>query len=440
MGRMSFLLLWECRTMNNPVKISYFILALFALCIITSRFAAITWPFLLVIIYYLMSCWWSISTNKIESLSDNKNSTYDHNDNCFDLIRLAAAMMVVVSHGEYPLLGITKEFFSTISTNQTLGGLGVSIFFVISGYLITESLSRSMNFKNYAISRGLRILPGLLGFVIVSTLFSILAQLSSSQPLNLDNKIIGYLLQVFVFPVNTCVSDFNFGGFAYGCGISGQNWTLTFETLLYICVYLCMLYTKKNGIVLGLPLLMIGYILSVNFNSYINSHPIYELVYNGVVFFKLPVSMGVSTIPLFFFGSLLSKFDKNILKNDLLLYMSIFAYITSFNTDRLIYISSEILFLPIIIISLGLRSSTLSRKVSLFGDLSYGIYLYHFLAMALTWYIYNGIVGSEILFVIYISLTVGFGFVSYFLIERPSIKYKNYILLNRLQCTQQKIL
>ena len=55
-----------------------------------------------------------------------------HLGNNFDAIRIAAASMVLLSH-HYALTGQVEPSFFGI---HSLGGLAVTVFFVISGYLV----------------------------------------------------------------------------------------------------------------------------------------------------------------------------------------------------------------------------------------------------------------------------------------------------------------
>ena len=80
----------------------------------------------------------------------------------FDLMRLAAALLVVVSH-TFPLAGQPPLRIWGV---EDLGALGVSIFFVISGYLVSASYLRDP--KTYLLKRVLRIEPGLIASLVVS--------------------------------------------------------------------------------------------------------------------------------------------------------------------------------------------------------------------------------------------------------------------------------
>ncbi|WP_296600417.1 acyltransferase [Phenylobacterium sp.] len=80
----------------------------------------------------------------------------------FDLMRLVAALLVVVSH-TFPLAG--QAPFRIMGV-EDLGALGVSIFFVISGYLVSASYERDP--KSYLLKRILRIEPGLIASLVVT--------------------------------------------------------------------------------------------------------------------------------------------------------------------------------------------------------------------------------------------------------------------------------
>lgn len=88
-------------------------------------------------------------------------STPSRDDNRFDVLRLFAAWLVLFSHC-FPLGGRPNQepLASTVGID-TLGGIGVSIFFVLSGYLVAQSIERSRNLRAFAKRRALRIYPAL---------------------------------------------------------------------------------------------------------------------------------------------------------------------------------------------------------------------------------------------------------------------------------------
>lgn len=94
----------------------------------------------------------------------------NRDDNRFDILRLVAAWLVLFSHC-YPLGGRPQNepLASTLGID-TLGGVGVAIFFVLSGYLVTVSLERSPSLREFARRRALRIYPGLVAICLLCVL------------------------------------------------------------------------------------------------------------------------------------------------------------------------------------------------------------------------------------------------------------------------------
>ena len=91
--------------------------------------------------------------------------------NNFDLIRIIFAWFVIVSHS-YVLNGVGEsDPLGQLTSNYLiLSFIGVKGFFVISGYLILQSLTRSKNVIDYLVKRILRIFPGLIVVLIISLL------------------------------------------------------------------------------------------------------------------------------------------------------------------------------------------------------------------------------------------------------------------------------
>src|SRR5213083_1586898 len=97
------------------------------------------------------------------------SSAGDPRANNFDALRLIAALAVVFSHSFLIAEGSeANEWFVRISGNQAVLGLvGVFVFFVISGYLVTESWCRNPAPGLFAVRRTLRIYPGLVVNILI---------------------------------------------------------------------------------------------------------------------------------------------------------------------------------------------------------------------------------------------------------------------------------
>ena len=103
----------------------------------------------------------------------------EHNN--FGLLRLLAALTVVVSHSFY-LAGAPESSEPLVaSTGFSIGQHAVHVFFTISGVLIAASLVRTGSLLAYLQARALRLLPGLAACVLF-TVF-VLGPLLTNLPL-----------------------------------------------------------------------------------------------------------------------------------------------------------------------------------------------------------------------------------------------------------------
>jgi peptidoglycan/LPS O-acetylase OafA/YrhL len=84
--------------------------------------------------------------------------------NNFDAIRLAMALLVVWSHSFALYLGSEKTEPLSLLLNGTYnsGNIGVMVFFIISGFLVTQSFVHSKSLSHFMERRVRRIYPGYL--------------------------------------------------------------------------------------------------------------------------------------------------------------------------------------------------------------------------------------------------------------------------------------
>ena len=94
---------------------------------------------------------------------------YERRDN-FLLLRLLAASMGIYGHGPAISGGHGwPDMFAWLGWGTYSGELAVNIFFVISGYMIAGSYLRRRHFFDFLWARALRIYPGYLFCLLVST-------------------------------------------------------------------------------------------------------------------------------------------------------------------------------------------------------------------------------------------------------------------------------
>ena len=159
-------------------------------------------------------------------------------DNNFNLLRILAALGVLVSHA-YPIsLGAdAAEPLSVFLGGSTLGTVSVMIFFSISGFFITRSFAGRRSLTQFLRARALRLFPALVVVLIVTVLVSGL-WLTTVTPSEFWSATPKYILRnVTLFsPLYDLPGVFVAN--PYGPPINGSLWTLNYEVLCYVSVVL----------------------------------------------------------------------------------------------------------------------------------------------------------------------------------------------------------
>lgn len=160
-------------------------------------------------------------------------------DNNLNLLRILAAFGVLVSHA-YPIaLGPEAVQPLKAEIGITLGHLSVYVFFVISGFLITQSFDRSSSVGGWLAGRGLRLFPGLIVVVVLTAL--VLGPAVTTLPLDAyfaQPEVPTYVLK------NVTLAKLQFGlpgvfeTHPYPVAINGSLWTLFHEVACYGFVFL----------------------------------------------------------------------------------------------------------------------------------------------------------------------------------------------------------
>jgi len=89
-------------------------------------------------------------------------------DNNFQLLRILAAAAVLLFHCYALTDRWTEEPLWRLAHDQNLGALGVEIFFVVSGFLVTQSWLARRRFDHFVVARVLRIYPALIAATVVT--------------------------------------------------------------------------------------------------------------------------------------------------------------------------------------------------------------------------------------------------------------------------------
>jgi peptidoglycan/LPS O-acetylase OafA/YrhL len=247
--------------------------------------------------------------------------------------------------------------------------VGVKIFFVISGYLITKSWRSDSNPFRFWLKRALRIMPGLICLCLV-TVFILGPLVTSLSPTgylaNPGTRF--YFWNLLLYPVYGLPGVFQ--GNIYGPAVNGSLWSLPVEVAMYVGVPVIVgRYTLVGKI--ATPLVAAGLLLA------------------SIVFVRL----SLPAAPVVFWGSsLTSTLDAafyfyagaTFAVHRLERFANLPVCVAAFVLAALLvnqYVWGEVALaavLPFTVVAIGITRIVPLQTVLEGRDYSYGLYLYGF--------------------------------------------------------------
>jgi peptidoglycan/LPS O-acetylase OafA/YrhL len=158
-----------------------------------------------------------------------------HRDNNFDVLRLAAATLVILSHS-WALTGSVVDPVVALTGGRLYAGeLGVWIFFAMSGYLVTDSYCKRRSLFAFLEARALRIYPA---FFVAIVLGIVVGALVTTLPLRAyfgDADTWRYLYRNLLFELRYELPGV-FAANPFPRAVNGSIWTLPGEAMMYLLV------------------------------------------------------------------------------------------------------------------------------------------------------------------------------------------------------------
>ncbi|WP_299254700.1 acyltransferase [uncultured Cytophaga sp.] len=333
-------------------------------------------------------------------------------ENNFDFLRLVFSCAVIVSHS-FPLTN-NNEILSVLSNNQIdFGALAVDIFFIISGYLIFNSLKYSHSYVNYIWKRCLRIFPALFVMLIIS--LGIILIVSTNQKTFMQRDFLTYLPNNLSLYRAQFVVNGVFKNNPYPNAINGSLWTLCYEFSMYI--FLLFFFPIRNRKKVCLILLTVFFIL-----FYTGNFVHMKLLNRWISMLGLGSTDMYKLAPFFIAGSILSLFNLKVINTQLVKIVLFCLLILALIFNVYVYVAH--LLMPLLIVLIGISFDKYTNSVThTLGDLSYGIYIYGFIIQQtlMNYFILNT---YELMLYSLIS-TLIIAYFSWHYVEKTSLKFKN---------------
>lgn len=335
----------------------------------------------------------------------------DMASNSLNLIRLALALFVVISHS-YMIGGFEGSIFIG---SFGLGFFSVACFFAISGYLISQSRSNS-TVKSYLWKRLIRIVPGyLVAYFLTSFLFSPIAgYFNGGWSLQAAASYLTEGLKFFIFGPQEIGATLE--GLAHPTSWNGSLWSVRVEAMLYIATAIVFLFTKVAQVrVFTIASFVVLSLASVLFMT-------------GIVIDPTPVGI-LSTmclfVPFYLGGSLIYLERERIhLSARLLITAGVLAVIALY-TPGLAVLAA----VPVGLLVLALGSIRPSSALSHFSrhDYSYGVYVLAFpIQQTLA---ASGAAGFGLIpyMVLSLMLSLAFAILSWHLVEARALRLRTLV-------------
>ena len=303
-----------------------------------------------------------------------KESSFEQTNNCLNLIRIIAALQVVLGHmiEHLRLPGNEAVLHSTYFLR------GVPIFFAISGFLIWFSIERTATYGTYLKKRFWRIYPELWVAVIIE--ISVLVMLYRKW--DIKSLVVFTIAQCTLFQFWTPAS---LRGFGVGTP-NGALWTIGVIIQFYIIAWFFYKIMKSRKIAAWILGLVGAFVI-----SWIGSYIFYNVVKIDVMG-KLFDQTILKYFWLFYIGMFIARFANVIVPMLQRYWQVLLAVAFAFFWTGMDFYSGYYFAWSLLLVSALIGFAYKYPILSISPDISYGLFLYHMIVVNI--FVNYGIIGK----------------------------------------------
>ena len=346
---------------------------------------------------------------------------FQSRNNSFGFLRFFFAAMVVFSHS-YALGGFGAEPLDRWSRGQeTFGGVAVAAFFILSGFLITRSYTRTPSPLVYLWHRGLRILPGFwVCLVVTAFVFAPIIWVVEHGSLrgffaaSTDNPFLYVMSNSCLFMYRYGVAGL-LGRLPLPRAFDGSLWSLYYELKCYIAVAVLGIVgiIPRQKRLVGLLFLAFWavHLLDVAVPGAAGRLvPYFRNIYN----LKLPMY--------FLAGSAFYLYSKSIVFSTRLFIFSFALILLGLRYQFFLWVAPVAGCYTLFWLAFRLPLSWFDKP----GDFSYGLYIYSFPVQQMLAYFGGNRHGLYPYFALAMLISCGLAVLSYRFVEKPCLDLKNW--------------
>ncbi len=339
-------------------------------------------------------------------------------DNNFNLIRIVAAFLVLITHSFAIAIGSgdAQPFRGTIG--MTMGTIAVDVFFITSGFLVTSSLLRRQSTIEFVWARALRIYPALLVMLLL-TVFGLgvyFTVLPVSKYLVLPETYAYLTKNLTLFKGVSFGLPGVFVDNPYRGNVNGSLWTLPFEVRVYAIlaiVWLALKITPKFRLI-ALKITVVTFALAAGI--YILAEHFYWHSSNRFV--KLSF--------MFFIGAAFFTLKEYIVLHRWLFWLLVISLVVAIGNKHAFFVV-YVFAIAYILFYLAYVPAGFIRKYNQFGDYSYGIYIYAFPVQQSVAALIPGVTVPQMI-LITTAATFPLAALSWHLLEKRALKLKGHFV------------
>ncbi len=291
-------------------------------------------------------------------------------NNNFNAIRMLAALAVLVTHSFALAVGTGDAEPFTASLDMNLGTVAVDVFFITSGFLVTNSLLTRQSALEFVWARCLRIFPALL-VMLVLTVFGaglIFTRLPALAYLS-DKAVYVYFLKcaTLIFGIDWSLPEV-FDNNPYKSAFNGSLWSMPYELRMYASLLLLWLVLRM---VRGVRIKVFGAAIVV---SAVAS----ALAFVGLHFTSAVQYQGVKLFFMFFTGAAFFVLRDRIVLMPAVFFGGLLALVLAAGLDKQLFFLAYTLGIAYLLFYLAYVPAGAVRHYNRVGDYSYGMYIYAF--------------------------------------------------------------
>jgi len=288
--------------------------------------------------------------------------------NSFDLIRLFAALCVLMSH-QLGMAGYPEPPLGPLGI--ALASTGLYIFFALSGYLVCQSWLRAPNPARFLRARTLRIYPAFL--INLASCLALGALLTTSSQLDYWLSPATWRFVALNAPILTVPTQFTLPGVFEDARwpiVNGSIWTIKYELICYVA-FLCLAILCKPQLArMATAVILCGLIAAYVY--WISSFPNPQ----GEAFFGYYNAFNLLRFIMTFSAGALYALSEPLSERTRLFFLSVPAALIVFGPNPEFGRAGIILLLVLFMIEFGKSPLLFNPGYRRLGDLSYGTFLY----------------------------------------------------------------